>query len=180
MKRAVFLDRDGVVNLSLVREGRPYAPRTIEEFKISPEIHELKRLKDLGYLLIIATNQPDVAHGLISPSFLDDAHGQLREAFPFDDIFVCPHSNKDNCECRKPKPGMIQDARDKFDIDLAQSYLIGDRWRDVLAGQAAGCSTVFLDYGYREETPEFHPNFVCDTLTEAIIWIESQPRNASR
>jgi D-glycero-D-manno-heptose 1,7-bisphosphate phosphatase len=174
MKKAVFLDRDGVINDCIVVDGKPYAPRTAEDFHINADIKELQRLKNLEYQLIIVTNQPDVANALVTRAFVDDLHARLRKAFPFDGIITCFHNAEADCECRKPKPGMLYEARDRFDIDLAGSYMIGDRWRDVLAGQAAGCSTIFLDHGYKEDTPTFHPDFVCGSFVSAIEWIESR------
>jgi D-glycero-D-manno-heptose 1,7-bisphosphate phosphatase len=174
MNKAVFLDRDGVINRTIIKDGRPYAPRTLDDFHINPDIQQLSRLKKLGYYLIIVTNQPDVADQLVPRAFVDDLHARLRKTFPFDDIIACFHNDKDNCDCRKPKPGMLLQARDKFNIDVAGSYMIGDRWRDVLAGQAAGCTAIFIDHGYMDNAPAFHPDFICGSLVNAIEWIESR------
>lgn len=174
MKKAVFFDRDGVLNRSLVVNFRPYGPKSVEEFVLDENIAELSRLRDLGYLLIVTTNQPDVANGIITREFVDQLHGILSDAFTFDDILVCYHNNKDACDCRKPEPGMLHQARDKYGIDLTKSYMVGDRWRDVLAGQAAGCTTLLIDHGYKEEAPDFKADFSCHSLLSAIEWIEAK------
>jgi len=176
VNKAVFLDRDGVINHSIIRDGKPYAPRTLDEFKINPDIKNLITLKALGYKLIIVTNQPDVAGGLVTREFVGHLHALLLGAFPFDDIIACFHGEKDNCGCRKPKPGLLYQARDTFNLDLTQSFMVGDRWKDIVAGQSAGCATVFLDYGYKEEAPAFHPDFTCSSLTAAIEWILDKSR----
>lgn len=173
MNKAVFLDRDGVLNHSIIIDGKPYAPRTHEDFILNPDLQALSRLRNLGYRLIVVTNQPDVANGLVSRQFVDELHALLEKAFPFDAILACFHNAAAQCDCRKPKPGMLHQARDAWNIDLSRSYMVGDRWRDVMAGEAAGCSTVFLDYGYTEETPAFHPDFTCGSLLAAIEWIEA-------
>jgi D-glycero-D-manno-heptose 1,7-bisphosphate phosphatase len=174
MHKAVFLDRDGVVNHSIVRNGKPYAPRTMEEFVINPDIHTLSRLRNLGYRLIVVTNQPDIGNGLMPREAVDAMHAALYHAFHFDDILTCPHTAQDQCACRKPKPGMLIQSQVKFNIDLRTSYMVGDRWRDVEAGQAAGCATVFLDYGYAEQPPAAPPDFTCNSLLAAVDWIESK------
>ena len=155
MHRAVFLDRDGVINRALVRDGRPYAPTTLEDFVIlegAPQA--VKRLKAAGFLVVVATNQPDLATGQQSRELLDQMHAIMRQAMDLDAIYVCPHDDKANCTCRKPKPGMLLTAAERFDIDLQKSWMVGDRWRDVEAGRAAGCRTIFVDRGYRETQPE--------------------------
>jgi D-glycero-D-manno-heptose 1,7-bisphosphate phosphatase len=172
MRKAVFLDRDGVLNVSLVRDGKPYAPRTAAEFQIYPDVVQLVRLRALGYLLVVATNQPDIANGLVSRDFVDGLHARLNETLPFDAILTCPHASGEGCDCRKPKAGMLYQAQAQFGIDLAGSFMVGDRWRDILAGSTAGCKTVFIDHGYAEDAPPFHPDFTCTSLGDAIAWIE--------
>ncbi len=172
MTKAIFLDRDGVINKSIIKHGKPYAPTRLEEFVLDANLGELARLRNLGYKLIIVTNQPDVGNGLVTPTFVESLHAQINMIFPFDEILACYHRSQDNCDCRKPKPGLLLQARDKFSIDMTHSYMAGDRWRDILAGQAAGCGTVFLDHGYKEDAPAFQPDFTCSSLIEAIEWIE--------
>ena len=152
--RAVFLDRDGVRNANVVRDGRPVAPATMAEFQLLPGVEDaLRRLKAAGFLLVVVTNQPDVATGRTTQATVDAMHAELRRRLPLDDIKVCVHVDADRCQCRKPKPGMMLDAAMQWNIDLSTSYLVGDRWRDIEAGRAAGCSTVFVDYGYPQDGP---------------------------
>jgi len=168
MKRAVFLDRDGVLNRSTVREGRPYAPTSLEEFELLPGVTEAVRsLRDAGFLLIVVTNQPDVATGALSRQILEQIHQKLRFLLPIDDIKVCRHVDKDECPCRKPRPGMLLEAAQAWSIDLNRSFMVGDRWRDVSAGKAAGCKTIFVDYGYAEKQID-SPDFVVTSLPDAV------------
>jgi D-glycero-D-manno-heptose 1,7-bisphosphate phosphatase len=171
MRRAVFLDRDGVINRSILRDGRPYAPSNLAEFVILPSVPKaIRRLRDAGFLAIVATNQPDVAVGKQSVEMITRMHQLLCELAPINDIRICYHIDTDACECRKPKPGMLLAAAREHDIDLARSYMVGDRWRDVAAGKAAGCMTIFIDHGYEEPPPE-NPDTVVTDLPQAVRWI---------
>lgn len=146
---AVFLDRDGVLNESLLRDNLAFAPLNLEEFKIYDcASAQIQRLKEAGYLCILFTNQPDYARGLLSKETLNEMHRLLRKVVPLDDIYVCPHDDADACECRKPKPGMLLEAAKKWKIDLTRSYTIGDRWRDIDAGRAAQCRTILIQRSY--------------------------------
>jgi D-glycero-D-manno-heptose 1,7-bisphosphate phosphatase len=154
MVRAVFLDRDGVINANMERDGRPVAPTCLAEFYILAGVeHATRRLKAAGFLLVVVTNQPDVANGLTPKAIVEAMHTKVRSRLPVDDVAVCYHADGDDCACHKPKPGMIFNAAQKHGIDLAASYLVGDRWRDVQAGRAAGCHTIFVDYGYPQDQP---------------------------
>jgi D-glycero-D-manno-heptose 1,7-bisphosphate phosphatase len=167
MVRAVFIDRDGVINANLERDGKPVAPTTFAEFRILPGVAEaVRRLKDAGFLTVVVTNQPDVATGLTPRAVMQRMHDEIRTRLAIDDIMVCLHVDADNCACRKPRPGMLLDAASKHAIDLKASYIVGDRWRDVHAGQAAGCRTIFVDYGYRQDRPAA-PDMVVRSLSEA-------------
>lgn len=171
MKRAVFLDRDGVLNRNVVRTGRPYAPTTLAEFAILPDVPEaVARLRTTGFLTIVVTNQPDVAMGRQSLETVSEMHEILFKLVPVDDIKTCYHTDADACDCRKPKPGMLVAAAREHDIDLTRSYMVGDRWRDIAAGRAAGCKTVFVDHGYDEPHPENSDAVVAD-LPQAVEWI---------
>lgn len=172
--RAVFLDRDGVVNRAEVRDGRPYPPSSAEEVEI-PEgaAAALADLKAAGFLLIVVTNQPDVARGAQTLEAVNQINARLGAALPIDSFRVCAHDDSANCPCRKPKPGLILEAAAEFDIDLKRSYMVGDRWRDVDAGAAAGCRTVFIDYGYRERGPAAAPDCRATGLCDAVRWILS-------
>ncbi|MGB6535375.1 MAG: HAD family hydrolase [Xanthobacteraceae bacterium] len=164
---AVFLDRDGVINANLERNGRPTAPRSLAEFRLLPGVEEaVTRLKRHGYAVVVVTNQPDVADGLTPRATVDAMHGIIRATLAIDDIKTCFHNDAAGCDCRKPKPGLILQAAAERGLALAQSYLVGDRWRDIAAGRAAGCRTVFIDYGYRQDQPN-HPHMVARSLAEA-------------
>jgi D-glycero-D-manno-heptose 1,7-bisphosphate phosphatase len=170
-RRAVFLDRDGVVNRAVVRAGKPYPPASSAELEILPGIEVgLSQLKAAGFDLIVVTNQPDVARGTQSRAQVEDLHAVLQAWLPIDEFQICYHDDADDCACRKPKPGLLLNAARTRGIDLAKSYLIGDRWRDVAAGQQAGCTCLFIDYGYAEAQPTA-PYIRCTSAAEAIQWI---------
>lgn len=170
-QRAIFLDRDGVINLTIIKDGKPYPPKNRESMMIADEVlPALHRLKHAGFLLIVVTNQPDVARGTTEKTIIEDMHDFLRKQLPLDDILVCYHDDSDNCSCRKPKPGLLLQATENYNIDLRQSYMIGDRWRDIDAGQAAGCISIFLKYGYIEKQPD-NPDHTASSLTQATDWI---------
>lgn len=166
MTRAAFLDRDGVLNQAIVRDGRPYAPHHLEDFLILPEAAEaVRRLKAAGYVVIVATNQKDVGEGLMARETLDAMHARLRQVVPVDDIRVC--TCVDECPCYKPKPGMLLEAALDWNIDLSASVMIGDRWRDIGAGHNAGCRTIFIDRGYAEAL-RHTPDMVASDLADAV------------
>jgi D-glycero-D-manno-heptose 1,7-bisphosphate phosphatase len=151
-RRAVFLDRDGVLVETLVREQRAFAPVSLDEFRIVAGAGPLvARLRKAGLLPIVFTNQPDVGRGRLSPATLAEMHIRLRGAVPVEDIFVCVHDGVDGCECRKPKPGMLRAAAEKWAIDLRRSFVLGDRWQDIDAGRAVGCYTVLIERPYSGE-----------------------------
>lgn len=174
MQRAVFLDRDGVINRSLERGGRPYAPTTLAEFEILPGVAAaLLQLRRSGFLTIVVTNQPDIKTGKQSPEVLQSMHERLFKDLALDAIQVCPHTDADDCRCRKPRPGMLLDAAQERQIDLAASWMVGDRWRDIAAGQAAGCRCCFIDHGYVERQPQ-QPFHCVTSLPEAVAVIVGQ------
>jgi len=167
MNRAVFLDRDGVINETTVREGHPYPPANMEQFKLLPGVPKtIESLRSAGFKIIIVTNQPDVATGVQSREVVESMHNKLRALRLCDDIKVCYHTGADACGCRKPKPGMLIEAAREWQIDLSNSFMVGDRWRDVTAGKAAGCFTYFIDYRYQEQLPD-DPDAVVGSLEEA-------------
>ena len=171
-RRAVFLDRDGVINKAFVRDGKPFPPPSPQELEVLPGVPEaLQELKSHGYVLLVVTNQPDVGRGKLSRKTLDEMHQGLRAQLPLDDILVCCHTDEDNCDCRKPMPGMLLEAARKHNIDLADSFMVGDRWRDIEAGYNAGCKTILIDYGYSERPPDREPDFRVSSLREAADWI---------
>jgi len=165
--RAVFLDRDGVINKAVVIDGKPYPPASMEEFEICLHVKEgLETLSAAGFLNIVVTNQPDVRTGKQSRAVVDDFHRKLKDELPIDDIYVCFHIDGDNCDCRKPQPGLLLRAAEKWSIDLERSFMLGDRWKDIEAGQRAGCTTCWLPGGYAEPEPKA-PDFVVGSLLEA-------------
>src|SRR3954454_6209856 len=166
-KKAVFLDRDGVVNQAILKGGKPYPPANVSELIINPDAtSSLPQLRQAGYLLIVVTNQPDVARGTTPATTIHEIHDELRSKLPIDDFFVCYHDDADRCGCRKPLPGLMLDAASRHSIDLADSFLIGDRWRDIDAGHAAGVRTVLIDYGYKERGPDHEPGTRVKSLKE--------------
>ena len=172
-QRAVFLDRDGVLNDSVIKNGKPYPPASITELVISAEVlPALETLKELGYLLIGATNQPDVARGTTEQSAVEAINEKLLQNLPLNEIRVCYHDDKDNCSCRKPSPGLLLAAAKAYGIDLEASFMIGDRWKDIEAGQRAGCKTIFLDRQYQERHSDKAADFSTVSLLEAAQWIK--------
>ncbi len=175
-RRAAFLDRDGVLNRAIVKNGKPYPPATVAELEIVDDAPSaLRALKAAGLLLIGVTNQPDVARGMQRREVVESINQAVAAALPLDDMLVCYHDDRDGCECRKPRPGLLVQAAAKHGIDLAASYMIGDRWRDVGAGRAAGCAAMLIDYGYAEPRPDgCSPDHTVASLSEAAAWILKQ------
>lgn len=167
MTRAAFLDRDGVINRALVRDGVPYAPVSLAEFELLDGVPEaIQELRTAGFRIIVVTNQPDVATGVQRRDTVEHIHAHLLERLGVDAIKACFHVDADHCACRKPKPGMLLEAAEEWDVDLSQSYMIGDRWRDVEAGHAAGCRTILVGDGYGERPAS--PDSVAGSLREAV------------
>ncbi len=175
MKRAVFLDRDGVINRAVVRDGKPFAPAFVDDVEILPGVDRaLERLRDAGFALVVVTNQPDIARGTTTREAVDAIHAFMLRELALDEIRVCPHDEADDCPCRKPRPGMLQQEPR---YDAAASYMVGDRWRDIEAGRAAGCrATILVDYDYGEPIPH-EPTVRVRSLAEAADWILAAPAN---
>jgi D-glycero-D-manno-heptose 1,7-bisphosphate phosphatase len=171
MNRAVFLDRDGVINKACIVSGEPATPKKAEDFEILPGVKEaLTALKAKGYRLFVATNQPDIRRGTLTVEELEKMHEAAVKALPIDGIYVCMHDNEDDCDCRKPKPGMLLRAAKEWDIDLGASYMIGDRWKDIEAGQAVGCKTILIKSPFSRERPPGYTvesDYVAENLAEA-------------
>lgn len=167
MRRAVFLDRDGVINRAIVRNGNPYPPASLAELEILPGVHQaLQELHNANYLLVVVTNQPDVARGTSKREDIELMNAFLASELPIDDFKTCYHDSSDKCVCRKPLPGALFEAAQEHNIDLSRSFMIGDRWRDVEAGASAGCKTFFINYRYSEKKPDA-PDFIVSSLLEA-------------
>ena len=168
MRRAIFLDRDGVINRPIILQGKPYAPRVFNDFILYPDaIEVLQKFRERGYALIIVTNQPDVGHRLIDISEINKMHQYLRKLIDIEMIKICPHKQNEGCLCRKPKAGMLFDAAEKINIDLSASWLIGDRISDIQAGNKAGVRTVFIDRGYAETQGNIIEAEIVNSLEEA-------------
>ena len=171
MRRAVFLDRDGVLVAPVVRDGRAYSVSSVAELVVlDGAVEACERLRAAGFVLVVVTNQPEVARGTLAAAELEAMHRRLDAEVPVDAILCCMHDDRDGCSCRKPAPGMLVDAAARFGLDLARSYMVGDRWRDVAAGRSAGCTTVFVDASYDEPRPD-DPDVVVADLAEACRWI---------
>ncbi len=176
LRRAVFLDRDGVLNSVNVVDGLPVAPLTLAELRIAPgAVEALVRLRAAGFVLVGVTNQPFVARGIQPREVVEEINAALVSSLPLDDLLVCYHDDRDKCDCRKPAPGLLTRAAAQYAIDLPSSYMVGDRWRDIEAGRRAGCKTVFIDYGYRDTWPCGPPDHTAHSLAEATAWILREP-----
>jgi D-glycero-D-manno-heptose 1,7-bisphosphate phosphatase len=169
--KAVFLDRDGVLNRAVLRDGRPYPPACLGELELLPGVREAcVALLHAGYLLVMVTNQPDIARGTQTQAAVDQMNAWIASELHLDDVRMCPHDDRDACACRKPKPGLITSAARDGSIDLDHSFLVGDRWRDIEAGRQAGVRTVLIDYGYREKRAS-EPTCTVQNLAQAADWI---------
>jgi D-glycero-D-manno-heptose 1,7-bisphosphate phosphatase len=171
MRPGVLLDRDGVLNAASVRAGRPHPPRTVDELEVLPGVAEACRsMAAAGLILISITNQPDIARGTQDADVVTTLNERLQKLLGLDEIITCPHDDDDLCDCRKPKPGMILAAARRWQLDLPHSVTVGDRWRDVEAGRAAGTHTVFINRDYAERAP-VDPDLIAADLMEAVPWI---------
>ena len=170
-KKCVFLDRDGVVNRSDIIKGKPFAPTQSQNFIFLPKVKQaIKLLKENKYLVIIITNQPDLSNGKMSKSEFNLMTEKINKTTAVDDLIYCPHLESDNCKCRKPLPGMILHAAKKYNIDLKRSFMIGDRKKDIEAGQKANCKTIYIQRKYIEKPPKDF-DFIFNTLYSASNFI---------
>jgi len=169
--RAVFLDRDGVLNELVMRGGVGVSPRNVADFQLRREaLDSVPRLHGLGFQVFVATNQPDIARGLLDPRDLRTMNTILQSALPVQEVLVCPHDDKDGCDCRKPKPGMLLDLARRWELVLSESFLVGDSWKDIEAGRRAGCRTILI--GSRSPGTAVPTAAVADLAT-AVELIES-------
>jgi D-glycero-D-manno-heptose 1,7-bisphosphate phosphatase len=171
LRRAVFLDRDGVVNEPIVRDGKPYPPALDELHLVPHAAPSLEALHAAGYALLVVTNQPDIARGSRTAAEIGAIHARLADELPIDGFYVCPHDDDDRCTCRKPLPGLIERAVRERGIDSAASFIVGDRWKDIAAGRAAGLTTIFIDRGYAERRPDPPADVTLTSLEGAAAWI---------
>jgi D-sedoheptulose 7-phosphate isomerase len=176
MSMAVFLDRDGVINDVIMRDGHVTSPRSLDEFRLTAGVGDsLQRLAQAGFRLFVVTNQPEVARGQLDLRVLAHMHERIQQALPIDGVSVCPHDDADRCECRKPKPGMIRRIADEQGISLPCSYIIGDTWKDVEAGRGAGCRTILLRRDYNRGTEADH---VVTSVAEAAQLVLTNMSNS--
>jgi D-glycero-D-manno-heptose 1,7-bisphosphate phosphatase len=174
IQRAVFVDRDGVLNRAAVRDGRPYPPATLEELEILPgAVEAVSRLRDAEFLVVGVTNQPDVARGTQQREVVEAMNERLVAAMPITTILTCYEAGED-CPRRKPNPGLLYEAARTYGVDLSKSFIVGDRWRDIEAGRRAGCRTIFLDLGYSEQRPDPAADHTASDLLAAAAWILCQ------
>ncbi len=172
MRKAIFLDRDGVINKTIIRSGKPYSPGDMSQVEIIAGVNlALDKFRYLNFEIIVVTNQPNIARGIDHPKFLIDVHNYLKSELSIENFYICPHDDSDNCICRKPLPGLLMIASQELDINLSDSYMIGDRWKDIEAGQQAGCTCFFINYGYDEKQPK-KPYTEVNSLLEAATLIE--------
>jgi len=172
--RAVFLDRDGVLTVPQFRDGRSFAPRRLDDLRLYEGASQaLAAMKDAGYRLVVVTNQPDVGNGRVDRAVVEQMHRRLNELLPLDAIEACYHRQSDDCDCRKPRPGMLRRAAERLGIDCTRSIMVGDRASDVEAGRRVGCQTIFVDLGYVDEHPPA-PDFIVSSLGEAAAVIVRQ------
>jgi D-sedoheptulose 7-phosphate isomerase len=172
LRSAVFFDRDGVLNEAVVRDGKPHPPAAPADLRIpAGTAQALARLKERDFLLLVVSNQPDVARGTQRRAAVEEMGRRLRAELPLDDVLTCYHDDQDGCDCRKPRPGLMTRAAQRYGIDLSRSYLVGDRWRDIDAGVNAGCKTVWIDRDYVEQAPASVPDARVRSLPEAVDWI---------
>jgi len=173
-KPAVFLDRDGVLNIPLFSNGRSYAPKRLEDFILYGDAAtSVDRLKTNGFLVVVVTNQPDVGAGKIDKKIVDEMHKRLRAEVSVDEIEVCYETKEEATDRRKPGAAMLLEATAKLGIDLNHSYMVGDRSSDVEAARQAGVIPIFIDHGYSEPRPPA-PTQTAASLGQATDWILNQ------
>lgn len=171
MRRAVFLDRDGVLNRIRIENGKPCAPNSLNDFEIIEGVIEsIKLLSEKSLELIVVTNQPYLSRGVISEKVLNSMHKRITRITGLKHFYICIHDDSDDCSCRKPRAGLLETASRDLGLDLTKSFLVGDRWKDIHAGQAAGCRCFFIDYGYTEKKPN-PPFLTVKSLWEAAVTI---------
>lgn len=172
VKAAVFLDRDGVLNRALIGpNGDPRPPSGVAELEILPLVPEaVRRLRCLGFELVVVTNQPDVARGTLDAAAVTAVNEVLARELDLDHFRICPHDDLDGCDCRKPAPGLLIGASRDLGLDITRSYMVGDRWRDIEAGKRAGCKTILLDSGWTGNVT-CQPDHSVRSLWEAAAWI---------
>ncbi len=166
--KAFFFDRDGILNKAIVKNNKPYSPRFPHQLKLNYELRSfIKKLKDKKFVIIVVTNQPDIKRGKLLKYTSKIINTIIKRYFLIDEVYICEHDKSDNCECRKPKNSMLKTASKKWNIDLKKSFMVGDRWKDIKAGDSVGCTTIFIDYNYHEMKPKYY-NYKFDNISKMI------------
>lgn len=167
-KKCFFFDRDGVLNKSIIKDGKPYAPLLFDKFKLYSSAEKvITDLKQKGYIAIVITNQPDINRKKLKISEFKKMNIFLKKKINIDDIFFCPHTPSENCSCRKPKINLFKMAAKKYNISLKNSYMVGDRKIDIIAGKSAGCKTIYIKKKYKEGSPT-EQNYSIRNLKEIL------------
>ena len=165
-QKAAFLDRDGVLNKTIIKSGKPFPPRLMEEIELCEGVQEaIDVLHLLKFKIIVITNQPDISRGHTTLDFVNTVHRILAQDLRIDHFYICAHDDNHKCNCRKPLPGLIKQAANELSINIEKSILVGDRWSDIEAGQAVGCRCFFINYNYKEKKPNF-PYLEVNSLLE--------------
>jgi D-glycero-D-manno-heptose 1,7-bisphosphate phosphatase len=176
MKSAIFLERDGILNLARVERGQQVSPRTLDDFHVNPAaLAPLQELKAAGFLLLATTNQPGISRGYLSRRELDLMHIVLRKKLPLDDLLMCTHDEMDHCPCRKPKPGLIREAKFKYNLDLDRCFVVSEKWQDAEAAHNAGCISILLDSPW---IGKGHRDFVLpdlNAIVQKILQLHASP-----
>jgi D-glycero-D-manno-heptose 1,7-bisphosphate phosphatase len=171
---AVLLDRDGVINRAFDRGGVLRPPSCMEEFEILPGVIEATcLLADAGWPMVVVTNQPDVARGMQTRAMVEEINRQIVKQLPVLEVLTCFHDDGQGCICRKPKPGLLLEAARRWSFDLSRSIMVGDRWSDVEAGKAAGCTSILVETPY-SDTSRCRPDARVTDLAEAAKWISER------
>jgi len=176
-RRGVFIDRDGVLTNALERDGKPFPPTTLAAVSFASGAREaVARLRDAGLVTICVTNQPDVARGTLARDVADQINRLVVDRLGLNDLIACFHDDADSCACRKPKPGMLVAGATRWELSLKTSYMIGDRWRDIDAGAAAGCKTILVDHGWAERASDHRADARVSSVREAATWITTDAK----
>ena len=176
--KAVFIDRDGTINVDVHYLDNP------DDFKMYPEVGEgVKKLKDNGFKIIVITNQSGLARGYFTENDLADIHAKMKREIQkydviLDGIYYCPHHPDDNCNCRKPNIGLFEKAIKEHDIDVKKSYMLGDKILDIGAGKKVGITTILIpephirdEFMSEKDEWEFNPDYISDDFMDAVEWI---------
>ena len=167
---AIFFDRDGVLIEAPLINKKPTSVQSLKDVKLCKNILEICKYYKKNYYLIMVTNQPDYSRGVNSKKNIININNFLKKKLNLDMIYVC-YSDNEKCIDRKPNPGMLLKAKKKYKINLKKSFMIGDRWRDVGAGNRAGCRTVFIDRNYSEKLI-YKPNYSIRKLKDILLIIK--------